>query len=78
MRQPHNNKQTQMKNQKTKRTKPQGEKNKAKPLKKPKKTKKPNLREKSEAQAQAIIRACFWFPGARAALEREKKDEEDD
>ena len=75
MRQPHNNKQTQMKNQKTKRTKPQGEKNKAKPLRKPKK---PNLREKSEAQAQAIIRACFWFPGARAALEGEKKDEEDD
>ena len=69
MRQPHNNKQTQMKNQKTKRTKPQGEKNKAKPLRKPKKPKKPNLREKSEAQAQAIIRACFWFPGARAALE---------
>ena len=78
MRQPHNNKQTQMKNQKTKRTKPQGEKNKAKPLKKQKKPKKPNLREKSEAQSQAIIRACFWFPGARAALEREKKDEEDD
>ena len=75
MRQPHNNKQTQMKNQKTKRTKPQGEKNKAKPLRKPKN---PNLREKSEAQAQAIVRACFWFPGARAALEREKKDEEDD
>ena len=51
--------------------------NKAKPLKN-KKNAKTNLREKSEAQAQAIIRACFWFPGARAALEREKKDEEDD
>ena len=77
MRQPHNNKQTQMKNQKTKRTKPQGEKTKQNHWKN-KKTQKPNLREKSEAQAQAIIRACFWFPGARAALEREKKDEEDD
>ena len=50
----------------------------SKTVEKTKKTKKPDLREKSEAQAQAIIRACFWFPGARAALEREKKDEEDD
>ena len=38
-------------------------------MRKPKKPKKTNLREKSEAQAQAIVRACFWFPGARAALE---------